>query len=371
MYMSGKITDIFHIRVQRQHAVTQKHGIVQIIGNKLNPIGGIAFNGLEFCRFYFCGFQDFIDNAYMVGKVILLVPVEEDQITGNGNIFLCGSVKIQLRQLFDPGSDTVIIGHSLYPGIFQTEGSEHGTPVSVGNTVPCTITGIAVPGFIFPHCIIAGAFRVTKLTFRNCNYICVPVFCQLHIFHGGFPELTGFHIRIRIGIALGGMLMFLDHTDLLIAAVCMFMVFTANGICVNQNCLKAVCAMRMAGCRRLFAHQFRFLLFQLSLFQTANILPVPLIAGIPMGMSVRFRNLTVQLLLITGIRVDMIDLQCADQLWRTIAGFHMFVHFPINFAAIQNSLIAGSIVAMAFLDGTDRSGFIAGIGMSVNSSAAG
>jgi hypothetical protein len=140
--VSGKATAIQFL-IFGKFTVTMKYGTIQIIIDILNAISGIAFQSLELGRFMFCFRNDFHNKTYMLRSAVAM-PIEEDKIAGFGHIILGSMKQPFLRQSLDPGTDAAIKGHIFHFCIVQAEGNKHGTPVTVGVTVPVTVAGVSV-----------------------------------------------------------------------------------------------------------------------------------------------------------------------------------------------------------------------------------
>ena len=93
--------------IYRQLAVAQNHIVTEIVGDILDTVGGIAFNGLDLGRFICGGGNDFSHQTHMVGKAVTF-PVVENQIAGFRLIDFRGMVQFQSGQILNPGADTVI-----------------------------------------------------------------------------------------------------------------------------------------------------------------------------------------------------------------------------------------------------------------------
>ena len=284
MFFLTAVTENFLFFFLRKFAVAQNSGIVHVIGDILDTVFRIALNGLHLGRL---GFENLGQKAHMVRKPVAL-PVVENDIAGLGGISFSLMIKAKLRQIFNPRTDTVVDGDVVHTGIAQAEGNKHAAPVTIGYTVPVTVTGVSMDGSIFPDGIIPAAFRISQLGFRNGHHIPVTVTAQLHMGKGGFPDLPGFHICIRIGIAGFYVDMYFQSTDGIITFTGMNMFFcciAADRLCLNQNLLKAAFAMYMGFCGWLRTDQFRLRNLCLPFFITAGICGFPIITCIRMPVT--------------------------------------------------------------------------------------
>ena len=94
----------------------------------------------------------------------------------------------------------------------QAEGNEHGAPIFIGVAIPLSVTGNTLHLAIFGNNIVLCAFYIANLRLSNRNDVIRPVSRQFNCSSTALPHRGRFQIRIWIGVAGKGMLMFLYLT---------------------------------------------------------------------------------------------------------------------------------------------------------------
>ena len=155
------------LRLVRNQTVAQNHRICQFIFQAADGIAHIALDGMQESILHTC------HQAHVVRKAVAIV-VKEDQITGNrqefaflGERFRRSQVKFPLLQFANPFGAAALQGDHI-PGnlcIMQAEGGKHRAPVTVGDSVPLAVAGIALDRVILFHQVVPGAFRIAELAF--------------------------------------------------------------------------------------------------------------------------------------------------------------------------------------------------------------
>ena len=282
-----------------QQTVTQDVRIGQLVSTVGNGIAGVALDGLHFIAVYFH------HKAHMVGGAIL-VGVEEDQIGRFRFILTSCPEHVPLGQSMDPVVAVAIQGEAFQSGIVQTEGHIHGTPVAVGAAVPVAVTGVTLHGLAVGfHDIVLGAFVIAQLALGNDQNILFRIAGQFQLGDHSIPVCLGFHIRLGIGEADQGMVVFFQFANQgFLGLGQAFLGMLVHG-CVCDGAVYAAFVVDM-GCNLLFfAGHHRFYNGFCPFFLGAGKLGNHFIAGIAMGMAFLLFLTAAQNLLIAGAGVGM------------------------------------------------------------------
>ena len=202
----------------RQLAVAEDGGIVQLIGDVLHLIRGVALDGLELDGVLVLVVHDLHHQTHVIGsgRLVLNVKVEEDQVAGLRQVLVRRAVEVVLLlgEGLDPMLTVGVQRDTLHLGVVQDEGGKHGAPVAVGVAVPCAVAGIALDGLaVLQHNVILCALLIAQLSLGNGNDVLPPVAGQLHILYGALPDLRSLHIGGGVGVAGKGVGMLLQSAD--------------------------------------------------------------------------------------------------------------------------------------------------------------
>ena len=202
----------------RQLAVAEDGGIVQLIGDVLHLIRGVALDGLELDGVLVLVVHDLHHQTHVIGsgRLVLNVKVEEDQVAGLRQVLVRRAVEVVLLlgEGLDPMLTVGVQRDTLHLGVVQDEGGKHGAPVAVGVAVPCAVAGIALDGLaVLQHNVILCALLIAQLSLGNGNDVLPPVAGQLHILYGALPDLRSLHIGGGVGAAGKGVGMLLQSAD--------------------------------------------------------------------------------------------------------------------------------------------------------------
>ena len=184
------------IQQLRNGAVADNGGIVQLVGDFSDNLGGIAFDGFQL-------FFVFHHKADVI-RIVVIVVFKEDQITGLGRVGANRMIQVHIRlgQRLNPVLAVRFQRHAFHLGIMQAEGGEHRTPVAVGRSVPCAVAGVASGAYtILQNDVVPGTLVIAQLAFSNRQYVGFPDAGQGDVLEGLFPVTLRFHIGRGIGVA--------------------------------------------------------------------------------------------------------------------------------------------------------------------------
>ena len=93
------------------------------------------------------------------------VVVEESQIANLRRVFAKGSIFAQIIPIAGHGVGACVARSfcGICTGIVETEGDEHCRPVTIGHSVPCTVSGVAAANAVLILLEVQFAFGVAQL----------------------------------------------------------------------------------------------------------------------------------------------------------------------------------------------------------------